>query len=264
MPEEKDGPYRGVFDSATDGLIVADSESGAVLEANPAACAMHGYTHEEFIGVLPEAFLHPDSQREFNRHIRAFRSGAEFDKRLLHVRRDGSTFHAEWRGSTFTFRSRRCLLGVVRDVTRRIQADQRLHQLVETRTREQSALLAISHTLASTLELQPDEILEQLRGLFEFTHAAVFGLTDSTLTALAVRGPEKLEQSSPFQVGLEGPETLAGLFNGNRPLRIADVGGADPAAEFLRSLLTGEAAGLLEGVRAWMWVPLAVKGRVIG
>jgi PAS domain S-box-containing protein len=245
-------------------LIVADSDTGAVLDANPAACAMHGYTRQEFIGLLPAAFLHPDSQRVFSSHNHAFRSGAELDTQLLHVRRDGSTFHAEWRGTVFTFQGRRCLLGIVRNITRRIQADQRLHQRVEARTREQSALLEISHALASTLELQPGEILEKLRGVFEYRHAALLGLTDSTLTALAVRGPEKLEVSSPFQVRLDGPETLAALFNGHRPIRIADIGSADPAAEFLRSLLTGEAAGLLEGVRAWMWVPLAVKGRIIG
>jgi two-component system nitrate/nitrite sensor histidine kinase NarX len=54
------------------------------------------------------------------------------------------------------------------------------------------------------------------------------------------------------------------LFNGHRPIRIADVWSADSAAQFLRSLLDDEAAMLLEGMHAWMWVPLAVKGRVIG
>ncbi|HET7010315.1 MAG TPA: histidine kinase [Anaerolineales bacterium] len=263
-PEKAEGLCRHIFSAVTDGLILLDLVNGRVLYANPAACAMHDYTHEEFIGLLPGAFLHPDSQREFNRRIQALRSGVEFDTQLLHVRRDSSTFHAEWRGAAFTFQGRRCLLGIVRDVTRQIQANQRLRQRFESRTREQSALLEISHTLASTLELQPDEILEQLRSLFEFTQAALFGLTDSTLNALAVRGAEELEGSSLFQVRLEGPETLAALYNGHRPIRIADIDGADPAAVFLRSLLTGEAAGLLEGVRAWMWVPLAVEGRIIG
>jgi len=73
-----------------------------------------------------------------------------------------------------------------------------------------------------------------------------------------------LEQAVPFHVRLNGPGTLSALFNGHRPIRIADVWGADPEARFLRSLLENSAAVLLEGVQAWMWVPLAVKGRVIG
>jgi PAS domain S-box-containing protein len=265
--------YRNIFETASDGVLITDLETGIVLAANPAAAEMYGYNREEFIGLLPAAFIHPGSQNVFRNYLRAFRSGVVLDTRVLHVRRDGSTFHAELRGTAFTYQGRPCLLGVVRDVSRRIQADQRLHKRVEARTREQSVLLEISHTLASTLELQPGLILEQLRGIIEYTHAGLFGLTDSTLTALAVRGgtgfstgrgPQQLEQAVPFQVRLEGPETLATLFNGHRPIRIADVCSDDPAAEFLRSLLNGDAAVLLEGVRAWMWVPLAVKGRIIG
>ena len=272
-PVEWEGDYRGIFDAATDGLIIVNLETGFVVEANPAACAMHGYTREEFIGLLPEALIHPGSQHVFGNYIRASRPGAVFDTRLLHVRGDGSSFHAEWHGTPFTFRGRPCLLGVVRDVSRRVQEEQRLYQRVEARTREQSALLEVSHALASTPELQPNLILEQLRGIIEYTHAGLFSLTGSTLTALAVRvgpgfstgrGPQQLEWPALFQVRLEGPETLAALFNVHRPIRIADVGSADPAAENLRSLLNGDAAVLLEGARAWMWVPLAVKGRIIG
>ena len=263
-PEREVGPYRGVFDAASDGLIVADLATGLIVEANPAACAMHGYPREAFLGLHSASLIHPDSQRVFQDRLRAVQTGAVFDPQVLHVRRDGSTFHAEWRGTAFMHQGRPCLLGVVRDVSRHIQADQRLHQRVEARTREQAALLEISHALASTLELQPELVLEQLREIIEYRHAALFGLTDSTLTALAVRGPQLLERAAPFQVRLRGTETLAALFNGHRPIRIADVGSADPAAEFLRSFLIGEAAMLLEGVRAWMWVPVAVKGRILG
>jgi PAS domain S-box-containing protein len=263
-PLTSEEEYRNIFETASDGMLITDLETGIVLAANPAAAEMYGYNREEFIGLLPAAFIHPDSQNVFRNYLQAFRSGVVLDSRVLHVRRDGSTFHAELRGTAFTYQGRPCLLGVVRDISRRTQADQRLHQRMETRTHEQATLLEISHTLASTLELQPGLILDQLRGIIEYTHAGLFGLTDSTLTALAVRGPQQLEQAAPFQVRLEGPETLATLFNGHRPIRIADVCSADPAAEFLRSLLIGDAAVFLEGVRAWMWVPLAVKGRIIG
>jgi PAS domain S-box-containing protein len=262
--KEKEGQYRSIFAAAIDGLIITDLGTGRVLEANPAACAMHGCTRAEFIGLLPAAFIHPGSRNVFRNYLRAVRSGTVFDTQVLHVRRDGSTFHTEWYGTTFTWQGQPCLLGVVRDASRRIQANQRLHQRVDAHAREQSALLEISHVLASTLELQPELILDQLGGLIEYSHAALFGLNDSTLTSLAIRGPQQLARVAPFQVSLEDPETLVALFNGHRPIRIADVGSADAKAKFLRSLLNGEAAVLLEGVRAWMWVPLAVKGRILG
>jgi signal transduction histidine kinase len=84
------------------------------------------------------------------------------------------------------------------------------------------------------------------------------------LVALAVRGPQPVEQAVPFRIRINDPETLKRLFDGNSPVRIADVSGADPAAQSLRSLLVDQAAMLLAGVRSWMWVPVAVKGSVIG
>jgi PAS domain S-box-containing protein len=262
MSEERD--YQSVFETAADGLIVHDVETGRVVAANPAAGAMHGYDREEFIGLHPTTFIHPDSQPLFSEYVQAVQSGDVFQPLMVHVRRDGSRFYGEWRGTTFTYQGRPCLLCLVRDVSERVETERLLQQRVEDRTREQSTLLEISQTLASALELQPTLILDQLRVIIEYTHAGLFALEDSALVALAMRGPPQLEQGVPFRVRLDGPETLAALFNRHRPIRIADVWSADPAAQFLRSLLDDRAAVLLEGVQAWMWVPLAVKGRVIG
>lgn len=262
--EEKEGQYRSIFDAVTDGLIITDLETGLVVEANPAACAMHGYTLEEFIGLQLTAFIHPDSQHVFNEYIRAFQSDGVFDTRTLHVCRDGSTFPAEWRGTAFTYQGRPCLLCAIRDVSQRIQTEKTLSEQIEARRREQATLLAISHTLASTLELQPGLILDQLHEIIEYTHGGLFALEDSTLVTLAMRGTGQLEQSTPIRIPLKTPETLTVLFNGHRPIRVADVWSDDPQAQFLRSLLDEEAAVLLEGMQSWMWVPLAVKGRIIG
>ena len=135
---------------------------------------------------------------------------------------------------------------------------------METHKREQATLLEISQTLASALELKPGLILDQLRVIIEYSHAALFVLENLTLVALAVRGSQLLEESMPFSIQLDKPETVAALFNGHQPQRITDVQSGDPAAQFLRSLLNEQTKVLLEGVRAWMWVPLAVKGRIIG
>ena len=55
------------------------------------------------------------------------------------------------------------------------------------------------------------------------------------------------------------------LFNEHKPERIADVWSAtDPSAQFLRAILDDQVDRLLKGVQAWMWVPVAVKDRVIG
>jgi PAS domain S-box-containing protein len=262
--KEMEERYQSIFEIASDGLIINDLETGLVVDVNPAACIMYGYTRDEFIGLRPVNFIHPDSSRQFTKYVRAVQSRGVYLALQVHMRRDGSQFYVELSGTVYTDHGRSALLSVVRDVSQRVHSEQLLQQRVEARTREQSTLLEISQTLASALELQPGLILDQLRMIIDYTHAGLFGLADSTLTALAVRGPQPLEQAMPFQIRLQSPEALTMLFNERRPTRIADAQSSDPPAQFLHLLLDDQASILLEGMRSWMWVPLAIKDRMIG
>jgi signal transduction histidine kinase len=156
------------------------------------------------------------------------------------------------------------MLNIIRDVSKRTLIEQQLSRRIETRTHEQATLLEISHTLASTLELQPGLILDQLRNIVDYTHGGLFTLEGSSLITLAMRGTGQLEQSQPIRIDLNTPETLVTLFNRHQPIRIADVWSDNSPAEFLRLLLDDGAGVLLEGMQSWMWIPLAVRGRIIG
>lgn len=259
-----EGEFQKIFEAAGDGLMIYDIGLDTVVEANPAACEMHGYTRPEFIGLNPAVFMLPESHTLLKEQVRTAKPGSVFESLLVHLHRDGSAFHVEVRRSAIHYRGRPCLLSVIRDVSRRIQTEKSLGEKIESQMREQATLLAISHTLASTLEFHPGLILDQLREIIEYTHCGLFALEDSTLVTLAVRGTPQLEGSLPFRIHLQGPETLAALFNGHKPIRIADVRGDHPQAQFLRALLDDGAEALLEGMQSWMWVPLAVKNRVIG
>jgi PAS domain S-box-containing protein len=261
---EEEQPFRSIFDAASDGLVIYDIGKDLVVEANPAACEMHGYSRREFIGLSPKTFMHPESLVLFKEHAASVEPRDKFVAVVVHIRRDGSSFHVEVRRSAINYQGRQCLLSVIRDVSQRIQTEKILGEQIEARTREQAALLTISHTLASTMELQPGLILDQLRQIIEYDHAGLFALEDSTLVTLAMRGTPQLELSEPVRIHMQGPETLAALFNKHRPIRIADLRSGNPQAQFLRSLLEDGAAVLLEGMQSWMWVPLAVKSRIIG
>ena len=256
--------YQRIFEAMGDGVIIHDAETSLVVEANPAAAALHGYAREAFIGLHPTTFMQPDSLPQFSEWVQAVRAGAKFQATAVHLRRDGTPFTVDVRGTGCMVGDRLCLVTVVRDISARIQAERLLRHEVAARRREQSTLLEISQTLASALDLKPGLILDQLHVIVEYTHAVLFALQELDLVALSVRGPQRLQKAVPFRIRLGGPESVAALLNGHRPQRIADVWSDDPAAQVLRLLLSDQATVLLDGVQAWMWVPLAVKGRVIG
>ncbi len=97
--EETDRPYRCIFEAAGDGLILNDLETGLIVEANLAAGAMHGYTREDFIGLHPISYIRPDSYAQFPKWVEAVQSGEVFEVTAEHVRRDGTPFTVEVRGS---------------------------------------------------------------------------------------------------------------------------------------------------------------------
>jgi len=262
--EELEDNHHGIFDAVYDGVIITDLETGMVMEANPAACLQHGCTREEFIGQQLSQFIHPSSLETFNEYILSFQSGNVFDTRLLHTSHNGESFDTEWRGNTIAYLGRPCFLGIVRDISKEIIPDQMPSRHADTPKHEQDTLLTISHTLASTLKLQPGLILYQLREIVEYTRGCFFSLEDSTLITLALRGTRQLEQSSQLQIPLQNLDDLDFLFNSRQPIVIADLGGDEPQAQFFRSILGAGAANLMEGMKSWIWVPLAVKSRLIG
>ncbi|MFO7943785.1 MAG: histidine kinase [Anaerolineales bacterium] len=256
--------YRSLFDAVCDGLIITDLETGLVVEANPAAYFRHGCTRDEFIGKQLSCFIHPSSHQALNEYILNFQADDVFETRLLHSSQNGETFYAEWRGNAIAYQGRSCFLGIIRDVRSEIRSDPLSPRRVDTRKHEQDTLLKISHTLASTLELQPGLILDQLQGIVKYSRAGFFAVENSTLITLALRGTPRLEQSPQLQIHLQGQETLDILLNGRRPIRIADLSSRNSQAQLFRSLLEDGAADLGEGMRSWIWVPLAVKNRLVG
>ncbi|MFZ6030567.1 MAG: histidine kinase [Chloroflexota bacterium] len=262
--EEQEGQYRSIFEAISDGVLIIDLESGSVLTANPAAAAMHGYTLEAFGELRLQRLIHAKSLPSFDNYAQVMQHGGVFEILAQHVRRDDSQFSVEWRAVAFQYQGRTCGLALLRDASKRIQAEHQLQQRVGVRAHEQATLLDISQTLASTLELQPSLILDQMAVLIKYTRAALFTLEDSALVARAIRGTKQLEKSVPFRIRLNGKETLVALFNGGHPTQIADLRGNEPSEKFLRTLLENDCAALLEGIQSWMWVPLAVKGRMLG
>ena len=265
--------YYDLYDLAPVGYVTLNA-SGLILEANLTAGGLLGLAKGVLLKQLLTRFIVPEDQDIYSRQRQQlFETGAPqvCELRLTHagatpiwVQLEMTSTQDPATGSGQAADDAPVCRAVMSNITPRKQAEQVLRERVETHAYEQAKLLEISHTLAASLEFQPGVLLDQLRGLIGYTQAGIFTLEDSALIVVAMRGSQQLEQSRPFRVHLKGPEILAALFNAHQPICIADVWSDSPPAVSVRSLLEDGAAALLKGMRSWMWIPLAVKGRLLG
>ena len=264
--KERERQYHDIFESTSDGLILNDLKTGRVIEANPAACAMHGYTHEEFVGLHPTAFIIPEYHDAFRRYMDAAREGRAFRTHAIDMRKDGSLLHVEIHGSTIASLGRMYMLGVVRDISERVRYYQELERRVQQRTQELTTLLDISRSVASTLELQQllRTILDQLKTVVDYTGAAIIAQQGDTLALLDYRGPargvevEELERSPEFQ------EMLRYFLDEHEVRVVGDVRGDESGAAAFRRAAGKFIDTEFAFVHSWMGLPLVVKDRVIG
>jgi PAS domain S-box-containing protein len=258
--------YRSIFEVSSDGFAITDLETGLVVDANPAMCRMHGYTYEEIIGLHPTEFVHPDYHEAFRKHSETVKSGGSYRARSVDLRKDGTPFHVDVQGTTFTYKGKPRRLAILRDITEQVQAYELLEQRVEERTRELSTLLEISHNVSSTLELQPllGLILDQLKAVVDFDGATIMAVEGEELVNLYRLGPDASEDV----VQRHFPMTTDGLLwksmHCGEPVIISDVWSSTALAEEYRRVNGELMETTLDYVRSWMGVPMMLKERVVG
>jgi PAS domain S-box-containing protein len=132
---ESEARFRSVFESATDAIVLSDSE-GKIVEWNARARTMFGYTAEEAVGQ-PLTILMPERYRgQHERGIARARVYSDHSVvwRTLELhgqRKDGSEFPIElaigsWNSGRGVYYS-----GVIRDITERKGSEERLRDSYE-------------------------------------------------------------------------------------------------------------------------------------
>jgi PAS domain S-box-containing protein len=128
---EHEEQYRGIFEAATDAMFITTLETGAIVEANPAACKMLGYRYEEMIGLSPAAIVHPDYLFQAAHDLQALQAGLPASGNMVLLRKDGTTFPTEGRSTIFTYKGLPHVLAVLRDISERVEAEGQLRESEE-------------------------------------------------------------------------------------------------------------------------------------
>ena len=119
--------YRTLFEYAPDGIIIADPKSYH-LAANASICRMLGYTPDELIGLHATDIVAQTEFRHIDPALSTINAQSDYHREWSLRRKNGSVFSAE---VIATLMPDGNLLGMIRDITERKQAEEALRDSEE-------------------------------------------------------------------------------------------------------------------------------------
>lgn len=164
---------RTIRENIIDGVLTLDAE-GRILSCNKACKTIFGYEHEAMLdqsaNILMPAAFHKRTGGKLGRHLRRWERGMlGVGREVTGQRADGSEFPAELDISKITLDGEPLYIAVVRDMTEKKEAEQRLQQFnheLEHRVIERTEELARTNTKLR------HEINERVKAQHELTHLA--------------------------------------------------------------------------------------------
>ena len=120
-----EGIYATLYEKSHAVMLVIDSDSGAVVDANPAAERFYGWSREELTrkNIAEINTLTPEQVRAEMQAARDMRRNHFLFK---HRRADGSIRDVEVYSGSVEFEERQLLYSIIHDITQRVQAEEAL------------------------------------------------------------------------------------------------------------------------------------------
>ena len=253
--EESEERYRLLFETSIDAFLLT-APDGNILDANSATIRMLGWTEEEIKKIGRNGVVDTTDPR-FATALEERASKGYFRGELTFVRKDGSKFPGEISTAVFedSHGTKRTSM-VIRDITERVQAEEKIHQQL-TRL---AALREIDQAITSSfdLEISLNILLSHALKLLTVDAATVLLLNPEMNELEFAAGfgfmTNNVVKTSRIKVG----ESYAGkAVMDRRIVRIPDI------SKHSKNLFS---FGFLknEGFVSYYGAPLIVKGKVIG
>jgi formate hydrogenlyase transcriptional activator len=250
--------YRRLFETAQDGILILQSETGRISDVNPFLVEMLGYAHEEFLGkqlweigpfknieAAKAAFLELQS-KGYVRH----------DDLPLETK-DGRPIAVEFVSNVYLVNQHKVIQCNIRDITERkriAEALQQVHneleQRVEERTVELRTALSEIKTLKDQLEAENIYFRQEIKMKHQFDH--ILGKSDGLKYVLY-----RAEQVAPTNTTVlilgetgTGKELIAAAIHNLSPRKdrpLITVNCAALPANLMESELFGREKGAFTG-----------------
>jgi PAS domain S-box-containing protein len=258
--------FRALFNQASDCILLMESlgsEGLVIVDANIAACRMHGYERDEIIGKPINFLDDPDTAMHVPERAKRLLAGDRLSFEGAHVRKDGTVFPVDVSAQMIKIGEKHYTLAIDRDITERKMAEKRIQRHLE----QMNALRTIDMAVTESLDLQTTVqiLIDQMAAQFNVDAVDILLYNPHSLVLEYASG-RGFRTGRINRVSLRVGEGYAGqAARERRNIIIPDLPAAEhkdiyrKGYEFSESFMVKE-----EGFRAYQGIPLIAKGQVKG
>ena len=147
---ESEEKFHRIFDYSNDAIFLIDPEREAIVDVNPRACDMLGFSRQELLS-LGVSSIHPNEMPQLQAFARSvFEQGRGWTNQLTCLTKSGTYLPSEISASTVEIGGQTLLVAMIRDTTERQQAEETSRELAVLGERNRLAR-EIHDTLAQGL-----------------------------------------------------------------------------------------------------------------
>ncbi len=148
--------YRAMMHAARDAILVADLDTALIVDANPTACEMFGYTVQELRQHTGRTLTAPEDHHKLDGLTEGIlHDGSAHTSRLRVRRKDDSRFWAALRMATYELMGQKLYVVNLRDVSEQVQREAELAEsneqlrAAQQRLRQSERLAALGQLSAA-------------------------------------------------------------------------------------------------------------------
>ncbi|WP_336037190.1 PAS domain-containing sensor histidine kinase [Halobacterium yunchengense] len=219
--------YRTILEAVPDAVVIADAESGEIVESNAQAAAFLGYEDGELVGE-PQTVVHPSGEEARYREL--FERHVDRHQEIFTQFPDGSPLYVETKAGeripvdinarVFELDGRTLIAGVFRDVSARTR---RAHQLRELHEATRGLVDAADR------ETVADRIVEAANSILGYTSAVARFLEGDRFEPVAATEQARAEMGPRPVYPADGGNPVSRAHDAGTPLQFEDVRRFDDA-----------------------------------